>query len=148
MEVILSQDVEQLGKAGAVLKVKDGFARNYLFPRRLAVPSTPDNCARIEARKQQAQQTLDKRKNDAQELAAKLAALSLTLPVLTQDEEKKLYGSISPADIVAALANEGFEIEKSAVQLEEPIKALGIYEVPVRLHPEVTATVKVWIVKK
>ena len=147
MEVILKQDIEKIGKAGSLIKVKDGFARNYLFPNNLAVPGTRANLVKLEAQKQSNNEKLEKAKKQAEELKSKLANLSLTMSVLIQ-EENKIYGSISSQDIAAALKDEGFEIEKSAIILQEPLKALGIYEVPVKLHPEITANIKVWIVKK
>lgn len=147
MEVILNQDVEKVGKQGSVVKVKDGFARNYLIPRGLAVPKTKANLARIV--QQQKKKTLDEEKarKNAEGLKERLAALSLTIPVLTQEGDA-FYGSVTAQDIERALREEGCEVEKSAIVLEEPIRALGIYEIPVKLLPEVTATVKVWIVKK
>ena len=149
MEVILSKDVDQIGKAGAVVKVKDGFARNYLIPNFLAVPLTDSNLKRIEAEKQKKEAHLDKIKKECEALKARLAGLSITIPALTQEqEEDKLYGSVAAFDIAKALKEEGFEIEKSAILLPEPIKALGIYEIPIKLHPEVIAQIKIWIVKK
>ena len=147
MEVILKKDVLKIGQAGAVVKVKDGFARNFLIPHGLAIALTSTNLKAVEAQKKQRNLQEEKLKKDAESLKAKLAALSLTIPVLVQEDEA-LYGSISAHDIVMALKNEGLEIDKSIVILEEPIKALGIYEVPLKLHSEVTAKVKVWIVKK
>jgi large subunit ribosomal protein L9 len=147
MEVILKQDVEKIGKVGAVVKVKDGFARNFLIPRGLAIPLTSSNLKQLEQEKQQKSVALEKAKGKAEELKEKLAALSLTIPALTQDDEK-LYGSITNLDIAQAMKDEGLDIDKSLIALEEPIKALGIYEIPVKLHPEVQAVIKVWIVKK
>jgi len=149
MEVILSQDVERIGRGGQVVKVKDGFARNYLFPNKLAVPLTTANMKRLESEKQARALQQEKVKHDAEGLKEKLAAVSLTIPMLTQEEDKdKLYGSVAGADIAKALKDEGYDVEKSLIQMEEPIRSLGIYQVPVKLHPDVTATVKVWIVKK
>lgn len=147
MEVILKQDVEKIGRAGAVVKVKDGFARNFLIPRNFAVPLTSENLKKLENEKQKRQLQLEKEKKEAQLLKDKLAALSLTIPVLTQEDEQ-LYGSITNQEISNALKEEGIEVAKNLIVLTEPIKALGIYEIPVKLHSEVTATLKVWIVKK
>ncbi len=146
MEVILNQDVDKIGKAGATVKVKDGFARNFLIPNRLAVLCTAVNLQRFKQLEQKKAQELEKAKLSAEGLKKKLAALSLTMPVLT--EEEKLYGSISPLDIANALKEEGIEIDKDNIILEEPIKALGIYEVSVKLHPQISAKVKIWVVKK
>lgn len=147
MEVILKQDVDKLGKAGAVVKVKEGFARNFLIPNGLAVPLTQGNLKKLERENELKLQGLEKIKKSAQELKDKLTALSLTIPAQAQ-EENKLYGSITAQDIASALSEEGFKIDKAAILLSEPIKALGIYEVPLRLHPEISANIKVWVVKK
>ncbi|MFH1269554.1 MAG: 50S ribosomal protein L9 [Candidatus Omnitrophota bacterium] len=147
MEVILSKDVDRIGKAGQIVKVKDGFARNFLIPNGLAMPVNPSNLKKLEQEKQQKTQQLEKAKREAEELRDKLMCLSLTIPVLTHEEDK-LYASITAHELAAALSDEGFNIEKHLIVLNEPIKALGIYEVPVNLHPEVPAKIKVWIVKK
>jgi len=147
MEIILTRDVEKLGKAGEVVKVKDGFGRNFLIPRGLAMPSTAVNLKRLEAEKEKSLRQLEKAKLAAGELRDKLANLSLTIAVLAQEDEK-IYGSITAAEIAQALKEEGLDIAKSAIILEEPIKALGIFEIPVKLHPEVSTKIKVWVVKK
>lgn len=147
MEVILTKDVERIGKAGQVIKAKDGFARNFLIPNKLAVALNTLNLKKLEDEKQKKLKELDKTKKEAEALKEKLSHFSLTIPVLTQEEEK-LYGSITANDLSAAIKEEGLEVEKNLIDLPEPIKSLGIYEVPVKLHPEVTAKIKVWIVKK
>lgn len=147
MEVILNQDVDKVGKSGQVLKVKDGFARNFLIPNKLAVLATAGNLKRLEQQKQVKAVQTEKLKEASIKLKEKLASLSLTISVLTQEDEK-LYGSVSEQDLADALKEEGIVLEKSLIDLSEPIKALGIYEVPIKLHPEVSAKVKVWVVKK
>jgi len=147
MEVILKQDVNKLGKAGQVVKVKDGFAHNFLIPRGLAVISSLSNLKKLQQEKQQRNLELERVKKHAEELRDKISKLSLTLPVLTQEEEK-LYGSITSGDIQQLLKEEGFDIEKSSIILEEPIKSLGIFEIPLKLHPEVSVNIKIWVVKK
>jgi large subunit ribosomal protein L9 len=147
MEIILKQDVDKLGRAGTIVKVKDGFARNFLIPNGLAVPLTSVNLKRLEQEKQRRTLELEKVKKESEELKERLEHLSLTLPVLTQEEDK-LYGSVTAADIASALKEEGFDIDKNCIMLDEPIKSLGIYEVPVRLQPEVSSKVKIWVVKK
>jgi large subunit ribosomal protein L9 len=147
MEVILNKDVDKIGKAGTVVKVKDGFARNFLLPNKLAVPVTASNLKKIEQEKQRKDQESEKFKQECVQLKARLAAVSLTIPALVHEDEK-LYGSIGAFEISAALKEEGIEIDKNTIMLDEPIKALGIYEVPVKLHAEVDAKLKVWIVKK
>lgn len=147
MEVILKQDVDRVGKAGAVVKVKDGFARNFLLPNGLAVLLTSANLKKIEEEKRGKVSQLEKIQKEAKEIGSRLANLPLTIQVLTQEEDK-LYGSITAQDIADALKQEGFDIDKTSIILNEPIKTLGIYEVPVKVHPEVPATVKIWVVKK
>jgi large subunit ribosomal protein L9 len=147
MEVILKQDVEKVGKLGEVVKVKDGFAHNFLIPKGLAVLLSASNLKQLEQQKQSKAFAQEKLKNEALRLKERLTGLSLTIAALVQEDEK-LYGSIASHDIAQALKEEGLEIDKNIISLSEPIKALGIYEVEVNLHPEVPAKVKVWVVKK
>jgi large subunit ribosomal protein L9 len=147
MEVILTKDVDKIGKAGTVVKVKDGFARNLLLPKGLAVPVTAGNLKKIEEDKKKLNQELEKRKKEAFIIKERLEDMSLTIAALAQDD-KNLYGSITAQDILNLLKEENIDLDKSAVQLDEPIKTLGIYEIPLKLHPEIIVKVKVWIVKK
>ena len=147
MEIILTQDVAGIGKAGAVVKVKDGFARNHLFLKHLAVKVSAGNIKGLAQEKLRRSQKEEKSRKEAEELKNKLAALSLTIAVLTQEKDK-LYGSITAQEIQKALKDEGYDIDKEVIMLDEPIRALGIYQVPLKLHPEVHAEVKVWIVKE
>jgi len=147
MELILIKDVAGIGKSGAVVKVKDGFGRNFLLLKNLAVPVTQGNLKNLEQSKARRALQEEKEKKAAEELKAKLAALSLTIAVLTQEKDK-LYANITSQEVQKALKDEGYDIDKKLILLEEPIKALGIYEIPVKLHPEVSGLVKVWIVKK
>lgn len=147
MEVILIQDVDRLGRQGAIVKVKDGFARNFLIPNKLAVPKTLANLKKLEQEKQRKILELQNLKRKSEELKMKLDNFSLTIPILTQQEDK-LYGSITSQDLARALKEEGFDIDKNLIILDEPIKSLGIYEVPIKLHPEVQTKIKVWVVKK
>lgn len=147
MEVILHKDVGGVGKAGSVVKVKEGFAMNYLLPQGLAVPSTPANLKKLEQEQEKKNQQLQKLQQDAEKLKERLSGVSLTISALTHDDDR-LYGEVTAADIAKALKEEGFAIEKNAVVLEAPIKSLGIYEAAIKLHPVVTAKVKIWIVKK
>ena len=147
MEVILIKDVEKIGKIGSVVKIKDGFARNFLIPGGFALPVTAGNLKKLEAEKQKKSEQAEKIKNEALALKERLGSLSLTIAATSQDEDK-LYGSITDHDISVALKEEGFDIDKNIIQLSEPIKKLGIYEVPIKLHPDVMAKVKIWIVKK
>ena len=147
MEIILLQDVPKVGKEGATVKVKPGFARNFLMPRGLALPATPEHARAAEERQRRAQGQRDRIRKQADALRQTLESTSLTL-TLALGEGDKAFGSVTVHDIIDALAKAGLTIEKHAVGLAEPIKALGMYDVPVRLHPEVTATLKVWIVKQ
>jgi len=147
MEVILNQDVDKLGNSGAIVKVKDGFARNFLIPNKLAVPLTPANLKKLQQNGLKKTLQLEKIKKESESIKERIEALSLTIPVLSQEEDK-LYGSITSQDIMQALKEEGLDIDKNSIILDEPIKSLGIYEVPIKLHPEIIAKIKVWIVKK
>jgi len=147
VKIILTKDIEKVGKAGSVVTVKEGFARNFLFPRNLAKPATEGSLKQLEQEKQSKNEQSAKVKEESIQIKKKLSEFSLTIPALTQGEEK-LYGSINAAEIAQALKEEGFSIDKSTIDLVEPIKSLGIYEVPVKLHPDVIATVKLWVVKR
>jgi len=147
MEVILIKDVNKIGKANAVVKVKDGFARNFLIPEGLAIEVTPASLKRLEQNKKNISLELEKKKGLAREVKTRLDNLSLTISALVQAEEN-LYGSIAAIDICKALKDEGIEIDKSCILMDNPIKALGIYEILIKLHPEVETKLKVWVVKK
>lgn len=147
MEIILREDVERLGKSGQVIKVKDGYARNFLILKGLALKATSDNLKRVEEEKRIKAIRKDREKREAQTLAEKLASISCTISVEVQ-EDGTLYGSVTGADIASALESDGFKIDKKTVLLDEPIRELGIYRVRMRLHPEVTAELKVWVVKR
>jgi large subunit ribosomal protein L9 len=147
MEVILTQDVKGIGKAQAVVKVKDGFARNFLLPQRLAFEATQKNLKQLAEIEKRNVSQLEKHKKEAQGLAVRLNSLSINVAVAT-NEEDGLYGSVLDTDIVDALKEEGFDIHREDILLSEPIKSLGIYDVPIKLHPDVQAKIKVWIVKK
>jgi len=147
MEVILSQDIDRIGKAGNIVKVKDGFARNFLIPNGLALPVTSGNLKKIEQEKERKAAQLEKIKKEAEQLKGQLERSSLTIPVLTHQDDK-LYAGINAVDLTNALKEEGLNIDKNLIMLDEPLKSLGIYEVSVKLHPEVIAKIKVWIVKK
>ena len=147
MEVILNKDVEKIGRAGTVVCVKEGFARNFLFPHNLAKPATASSLKKLEQEQFARSAQSAKIKEESELIKQRLSTLALTIPALTQGEEK-LYGSIHALEIAEALKAEGFSIDKSIIDLVEPIKSLGIYQIPVRLHPDVIATVKLWVVKK
>ena len=147
MKLILVKDVERLGKRGDVVDVKDGFARNFLFPAGLARPNTPGNVKFVE-RIKELEKTREKEElEEARALSERLASLSCTLRVKV-GEEDKLFGAVTVQDITAALQEEGISIDRKKIWLEQPIKSLGLFQIPVRLHPEVTATLKVWVIKE
>ncbi len=147
MEIILRQDYQGLGKTGDVVKVKDGYARNFLIPKGIAYIATKENKKRLENELKVKSWRVEKEKLAAEELAKKLANVSCTIPVQV-GEEDKLFGSVTSQNIAEALAAQGIEVDRRKIQLDEPIKSLGIYSVPIKLHPEVEATVKVWVVKE
>lgn len=147
MQVILSQDVANLGKIGDVVKVKDGYARNLLIPKNLAYVATPANLKRIEKLQQKRQEQETEEKNQALELAEKLNKVSCTVNVEVNDLDK-LYGAVTETEILNAVEQEGFTIDKKDLVIEKPIDELGIFEVGVKLHPEVIAKIRLWVTKK
>lgn len=148
MQVILIHDVDKFGQTGSVIKVKDGFARNFLFPRNLAIPATPANLKRVEQEREKITNLRQREKEKAETLRNRLNGISITIPVTVHDEDK-LYGSISAADIIESLKQEDIsEVTSEAVILDEPIKSIGVYDAMIKLHPEVSAKIKVWVVKK
>ena len=147
MEVILRQAVENLGKPGDVVKVSNGYARNFLLPRGVAFEATPGNLKRIAQEKDRLEAAENERRAAAQTLAEKLEQVSLTFSARV-GEEGKLFGSVTPADIAQQLETQGFQIEKRQIDLHEPLKTLGVFRVPVRLHAEVKPEIKVWVIKQ
>ena len=147
MQVILKEDILNLGKAGDVVTVREGYGRNFLLPRKKAIKAAPNSLKELEHQKKVVTALQLKRKKEAEGIATKVAKLSLTIS-REAGEEDKLFGSVTTKDIADALRGEGFIIDRHDITLEAPLKALGIFDVPVKLHPEVTGTVKVWVVKK
>ncbi len=147
MQVILLENIERLGKLGDIITVKKGYARNYLIPRNKAKPATPGNMKILETLKKKAA-LLDKaRLEEVKVLSDKISTLSLTISA-PAGEEEKLFGSVSNDMIADALKEEGINIDKRDIILDEPIKKLGVYQVVVKVHPEVKASLRVWVVKK
>lgn len=146
MEIILRQAVENLGKPGDVVKVKSGYARNYLLPHGLAYEATPGNLKKIQQERDRLEAAENERRGAAQLIAEKLEQVSLTFSARVGDEGK-LFGSVTSADVAQQLEAQGFHIEKRQIDLHEPIKALGVYRVPVRLHADVKPEVRVWVIK-
>jgi large subunit ribosomal protein L9 len=147
MEIILTTTVEGLGKRGDVVKVKDGYARNYLLPRKLALPASAAT-KNIMSQENKLREVRDEKvKRTVLEQAAKMKDVSVTI-VVQAGEEDKLYGSVGEYDIARAVTELGFPVDHNMVVLEEHIKMLGVYTVPIRLHREVEVPVKVWVVKE
>ena len=147
MEVILLDAVPSLGGRGETVKVKPGYARNFLFPRKLALPASTSN-RRVFSEEEKVLTKRDElARHTAQAAAGKLDGVSCTIPVQVGDEDK-LYGSVTTGDISKLLKDQGYDIDKKQVMLEEPIKQLGVYTIDVKLHRDVTAPVKVWVVKE
>ena len=147
MDVILRQDVDTLGRAGEVVTVKDGYARNYLLPRGLAFQATAASRRKLEAEHAGRQKVQAAVTDAARAQAAKLEPLSITF-TMKAGEGDKLFGSVTAADIAAQLAAQGFAVDKKQIELDEPLKALGVYKVAVRLHADVRPEVRVWVVRE
>ena len=146
-EVLLMADVPELGKAGEIVKVADGYARNFLLPHELAAPVTPASLRRLEKLRKERAELAKIQLAEAHAKASKLEGVSVTIRAKTIDGTK-LYGSVSVVEIADALAAQGVAIDRTQLELAEHLKQTGAYDVPVRLHPEVTVQIKVWIVKE
>ena len=147
MNVILIQDVEKLGSLGDEITVKDGYARNYLIPNKIAVEATPGALKILERKKKEKERIEQKLKEECQQTSEKLKDLSITI-TMEAGEEDKLFGSVTSEMIAESLVSEGVEVDKKKIILDEPLKALGVYNIDIKLHPEVTAQVRIWVVKK
>jgi large subunit ribosomal protein L9 len=147
MQIILQEDVEKLGTRGQLVEVAEGYARNFLLPRKLGLEATPGNMKRLEKMRTAFAKKTAVEKESAQKLAELLASVSLTLS-RKAGENDQLFGSVTSGDIAAALSAQGYEIEKRKITLADPIKLVGEYEVPVKLHRDVTANVKVAVKKE
>jgi large subunit ribosomal protein L9 len=147
MEVILRRAVDNLGHPGDLVKVSAGYARNFLLPRGYAFEATPGNRKRIEQERQRLEAAESTRRDEAQSFADRLAEVSLTFSARV-GEEGKLFGSVTSADIAQQLEAQGHHVEKRQIDLHEPIRALGVYRVPIRLHADVRPEIKVWVIKQ
>ncbi|HEX2718110.1 MAG TPA: 50S ribosomal protein L9 [Gemmatimonadaceae bacterium] len=147
MEVILRQAVDNLGHTGDIVKVSAGYARNFLLPRGLAYEATPGNKKRLEQERARLEAAESERRGKAQDLAGRLEQVSLTFSARV-GEEGKLFGSVTAADVAHELDKQGLHVEKRQIDLHEPIKALGVYRVPVRLHADVKPEIRVWVIKQ
>jgi large subunit ribosomal protein L9 len=147
MEVILREHVDNLGKRGEIVKVADGFARNYLLPRKLALPATAGNKQHIERERKIFEAREAEERGQAEAIAARLTALTIAIARRVGDTEQ-LYGSVTAGDIAEFLKEKGFEVDRRKLILPEPIKALGEHDVPLKLHRDVTVPLKVHVVRE
>ncbi|UCC95165.1 MAG: 50S ribosomal protein L9 [Candidatus Omnitrophota bacterium] len=170
MKIILLKNRERLGKQGDIVEVKGGFARNHLIPQGYALPATGENFKRLEEIKRKKEKSSEREKKSALEFKEKLEGLSLTIPcevkgsaflkvqpddhtpleakTTPSKDEDEIYGSVGEPQVLKALRDEGVNLEKGRVIFDDPIKKLGVYSLKIRLHPEVEATLRVWVVKK
>lgn len=145
MKVILRQEVDNLGAMGDVVTVKDGYARNFLIPRGMAYYASPKALRMLDAEKKQYASRMEKLKLEAETLSARLSEVQITIPMQV-GEEDRLFGSVTNQMIAQELADRGHEIDRRSIIIDEPIKSLGIFDVKIKLHPEVVATIKVWVI--
>lgn len=147
MQVILRERLENLGDAGEVVDVKPGYARNYLIPQGLAYEASAGNVRRIENERAQVQRQAADQLAAARARVGEIEAISLTFNARAA-QEGRLFGSITTADIADRLAEQGVEVDRRQIELEEPIKSLGVFSVPIRLHSEVRPEIKIWVIKE
>lgn len=147
MQVILRESIPELGNVGDVVTVADGYARNYLLPKRMAMRANPKNAQELEHQKRLIERYKLKVRQDAASLAQRLESVSLTISMLV-GEQDKLFGSVTTRDLEEALAQEGIAISRKHFVMDEPIKSLGVYTIDVRLHADVVGKLKVWVVAK
>jgi large subunit ribosomal protein L9 len=146
MQVILKEDVPNLGQMGELVSVRPGYGRNYLIPKGMAVEATPRNIRRLEHERRNIERQRDKLLAEARSIADRLKDLSLTIAKNTTDEDR-LYGSVTNREIADALASEGIVVDRRKIEIDEPIRHLGVFTVRIKLGPELTGEVKVWVVK-
>jgi large subunit ribosomal protein L9 len=147
MEIILLEDVKGVGKRGETVKVANGYARNFMIPNKLAVVSTDAGAAIFAEVERRRARRSQKSRREAEEAAKKYANVSVHISVEVGEEER-LFGSVTSADIAEALKEQGVEVDKRKIVLEEPLRQLGVYSVPIKLFQDVEAKIKVWVVKK
>jgi len=147
MKVILRENLDNLGETGEVVEVKDGYARNFLIPRKLAFEANTKNLNQLEAQKKQLERKIEKEKILAERIREEIEKISLTIQMKV-GEDGKLFGSVTTQMIADALKEKGFEIDRKTITIPEPIKALGIYNIEIKLHKDVVAKIKVWTVRE
>jgi len=147
MKIILKKDLDNLGTAGEIVETKRGYARNFLIPKGYAVEASAANMKVYEQEQRAQERKLEKEIQEANELAEKLNKVSITTTIQVGDEDK-VFGAITNQNIAELLAEKGFEIDRKKIILDEPLKALGVFEIPIKLHTHVEAKVKVWVVRE
>lgn len=147
MQIILREDIPSLGKAGDIVKVSEGYGRNFLLPRKKAVAATPGNLKSLEQEKQAIEAKRQKTKAEAEALAQKIGALGVTLEKQA-GEEDKIFGSVSTRDIAGALETQGFKLDKRLIRIKDPIRAVGEHTVEIHLHHDVVVPLKITVIKK
>lgn len=147
MKIILLKDAPRIGSEGDLVAVKDGYARNYLIPNGIAIKADESAMKRLKESKRVADLHKNKDKRKAEKTAAELTKLSFTAKVQV-GEEDKLFGAVTSQDIADLLLEKGFEIDRRKIQLDEPIKSLGVYQIPLKIHPEVSTKIKLWVIKE
>jgi large subunit ribosomal protein L9 len=147
MKVILRQNYESLGQIGDIVHVKDGFARNFLIPRKIAYAALKGNIIALEEEKKNLAKKKQQEIESAETLAAELEKVSVTIPVQV-GEEDKIFGTVTTQMIADALKEKGYDIDRRKIEIEEPIKSLGIYGISIKLHASVSANIKVWVVRE
>ncbi len=147
MKIILRQDHESLGQVGDIIEVKDGFARNYLIPRKIAIRATDGARSTVEEEKRQHARRQAKGLRNAEKLAGELEKTSVTIQMKVGDDDK-LFGTVTNQMIADALSEKGYTVDKRQIDLQDSIKTLGIYDVAVKLHPSVASKIKVWVVRE
>jgi len=147
MKVILRQDIPDMGKAGQTIEVKTSYGRNFLLPRNLAISATKANLKAIGEIEKQSQIRERKKRREAERTKDQLEKLSLTIEVLV-GEEDKIFGSVTSQNVAELLASQGTTVDKRNILLEEPIKSLGVYTIPIKIEKDVIANVKMWVIRK
>ena len=147
MQVILLEDIPSLGKAGDLVKVSDGYGRNFLIPQKKAILATEKGLKMLEHQKRQVQHRMGKMKKDLDKVAQQIEALSCTF-TKSVGESGKLFGSVTSMEIETYLKENGVEVDRKKIVLDEPIKSIGMFTVPIKLHPEIVAQLKVWVVQE
>jgi large subunit ribosomal protein L9 len=147
MQIILIEDIPALGKAGDLVKVADGYGRNYLIPQKKGILATEKNMKLLDHQRREVQQRMGKLKKDIGKLAQQIEGFTCNLTKAV-GESGKLFGSVTSMDIEQSLKEHGIEVDRKKILLEEPIKSVGMFTVPIKLHPEVIAQLKVWVVQE